>query len=138
MTTDRDGLRSRLRSLFLDELDEHVLVLNRGLVTLEQGVTATRAGELVNELFRSAHSLKGAAQAAAVEPVAAIGHGLESALADVRDRGPEAEIPALQPLFQAVDALATAGRRMREDGDISQLPVAGICLLYTSPSPRDS
>lgn len=126
MTTDRDGLRSRLRSLFLDELDEHVLVLNRGLVTLEQGVTATRAGELVNELFRSAHSLKGAAQAAAVEPVAAICHGLESALADVRDRGPEAEIPALQPLFQAVDALATAGRRMREDGDISQLPVAGI------------
>lgn len=126
MSADWDALQARLRVLFLDELHEHVLILNKGLVALEQGVSATRAVELVNELFRSAHSLKGAAQAAAVEPVAAICHGLESALADVRDQGPEAEIPALEPLFQAVDALATAGRRMREDGDISQLPVAGI------------
>lgn len=131
-----DALQARLRLLFLDELDEHVLVLNRGLVTLEQEVPATRAGELVNELFRSAHSLKGAAQAAAVEPVAVICHGLESALANLRDQGPEAEIPPLEPLFQAVDALATVGRRMREDGDISQLPVAAIVRALSAAGGR--
>lgn len=126
MSVDREELRVRLRALFLDELDEHVLVLNRGLVALEQGAVGTDATELVNQMFRSAHSLKGAAQAAAVKPVATLCHGLEAALARLRDRrvGPEGLV--LDPLFQAVDTLGVAGRELREGGGVADLPVARI------------
>lgn len=126
MTVDRDALRARLRALFLDELEQHVLVLNRGLVALEQGPAGGDTAVLVNQMFRSAHSLKGAAQAAAVEPVAGLCHALEAALARLRDgRADPGGVP-LEPLFEAVDALATAGRQLREEGDVTGLPVTGI------------
>ena len=132
MNLDRDALRTRLRALFLDELDEHVVVLNRGLVALEQDPTAPGTAELVNELFRSAHSLKGAAQAADVAPVASLCHALESALGRVRDDPGHAGAFRPEPLFQAVDALAIAGRRLREAGDVGELPVAPIVRSLSS------
>lgn len=126
MSLDREALQVRLRALFLDELDEHVIVLNRGLVSLEQGSVGAAFTELVNEMFRSAHSLKGAAQAAAVKPVATLCHGLEASLARLRDRRAVPEGFALEPLFQAVDTLARAAGELRQGGDVSDLPVAPI------------
>lgn len=126
MSLDREALQVRLRALFLDELDEHVIVLNRGLVSLEQGSTGAEFADLVNQMFRSAHSLKGAAQAAAVKPLSTLCHGLEEALSRLRDRRAVPEDFALGPLFQAVDVLAQAGRELREGGDVSGLPVAPI------------
>ncbi|HUP69370.1 MAG TPA: response regulator [Acidimicrobiales bacterium] len=126
MSLDCEALQVRLRALFLDELDEHVIVLNRGLVSLEQGSAGADFTELVNEMFRSAHSLKGAAQAAAVKPVATLCHGLEASLARLRDRRAVPEGFALEPLFQAVDTLAIAAGKLRQGGDVSDLPVAPI------------
>lgn len=126
MSLDREALQVRLRALFLDELDEHVIVLNRGLVSLEQGSAGAEFTELVNEMFRSAHSLKGAAQAAAVKPVATLCHGLEASLSRLRDRRAVPEGFALEPLFQAVDTLASAAGELRQGGDVADLPVAPI------------
>ncbi|HUR18300.1 MAG TPA: response regulator [Acidimicrobiales bacterium] len=126
MSLDREALQVRLRALFLDELEEHVIVLNRGLVTLEQGSTGPDFIELVNQMFRSAHSLKGAAQAAAVKPVATLCHALEAALSGLRDRRAMPEDFALDPLFQAIDVLTAAGRELRDGGDASELPISPI------------
>lgn len=126
MNDDRHELRQRLRALFLDELDEHVVVLNRGLVALEQRSAGDHCTAAVNELFRSAHGLKGAAQAAAVEKVVTVCHALEGALAGLRDAPARLAGFALEPLFEAVDTLASAGRQLRETGEISDLPVADV------------
>ncbi len=122
---DRDALRAELRELFLDELDGHVLVLNSGLLALEQSGGTTDSTELVNELFRSAHSLKGAAGAAGAPPVETICHRLEDVLGGLRD-GTISSFVAFEPLFRAVDAVAEAGQQLRQGKDISRLPVGEV------------
>lgn len=132
MSLDREALRVRLRSLFLDELEQHVVILNRGLIALEKKVAGEATSELVNELFRSAHSLKGAAHAAAVEPVAMLCHGLEAALARRRDGHPETGSETLELLFEAVDLVAAAGRHLRETGDIADIADLSVSPLVRS------
>ena len=60
---DKDKLAKLLMATFLEELDEHVRALNRDLLALEQNPSAADRAELWKVLFRSAHSLKGAARA---------------------------------------------------------------------------
>ncbi|MBW3614807.1 MAG: response regulator [Actinobacteria bacterium] len=139
MTVDREALRRRLRALFVDELDEHVGLLNRGLLTLEQGSPAAEVNEVVNELFRSAHSLKGAARAAEVRPVETVCHRLEDVLARMRD-GSLSPGANLDPLFRAVDFVAGAGRQLRESGEVSAEHVAevveGLAAVDRTPPAR--
>ena len=123
MAVDRDALLKRLRALFLDELDEHVLILNRGLLALEQAGGGQVPAERVHELFRSAHSLKGAASSAGVAPVEAVCHRLEDALGQLRDGALRPDSEALEPLFAAVDAIAAIGREMREGHEVSPTAV---------------
>lgn len=116
MPVDREELQARLRGLFVDELGENVLVLNHGLVALERGGSAADA-TLVNEMFRAAHSLKGAAHSAGVEALVTLCHLLEDALSRLRDGTLEPETTVLEPLLEAVDALDAAGRRMVAGGE---------------------
>lgn len=128
---DRDALRLELRELFLDELDEHVLVLNRGLLALEQSDDRGASTDVVNEIFRAAHSLKGAAGAAGAPPVETICHRLEDVLGGLRD-GTISSLGAFEPLFRAVDVIAEAGRQLREGTDISGLPVREVLQSLAS------
>ena len=60
---DQDTLLKQLMATFLDELDENVRALNRDLLALEKDPDGPRRSELLRSLFRTAHSLKGAARA---------------------------------------------------------------------------
>lgn len=116
MAVDREALQARLRALFIDELAENVVVLNRGLVALEQQDTALDTDTLVNEMFRAAHSLKGAAHSAGVNELVLLCHQMEDALSRLRD-GTLPSTRVVEPLLKAVDALDAAGRRMRDGGE---------------------
>jgi two-component system chemotaxis sensor kinase CheA len=132
----RDGLRTRLRALFLDELDEHVGLLNRGLLTLERGADGESRGDVVTELFRSAHSLKGAAHSAGVDAVAMLCHRLEDVLAGMRDGSIDLAAVSLEPLFAAVDAIAAAAARLRAGEEVSSDVVDEAIVGLSSPLPR--
>src|SRR5690242_4378715 len=112
---ERDALAARLRAVFLDELDEQVAALEAALLVLE----GTRAGsspadaERLREVFRVAHTLKGAARAAGVAEVEALCHAFEAMLSDVRDGRVPMDERRLQQSFAAADALAESGRRLR-------------------------
>ncbi len=122
---DREKLIQRLMATFLGELEEHVRALNRELLALEQDSGAGR-GELLITLFRTAHSLKGAARSVNVRPIEAACHHLESILGGARDGlraiGPE----AMQLLFTAADALKDAGERLRDQRDLADAPIQGL------------
>lgn len=137
MTADRASLRLRLRALFLDELDQHVGVLNDGFLRLERGDGRDVDTELVNELFRSAHSLKGAASAVGVPPVEAVCHRLEEVLGTVRDGIVPLSALDFEPLFGAVDIIAAAGSNLREGGDATGLPVAEILRGLAAAVPSE-
>ena len=68
---------------FVEEAAEHLGVLENGLLQLEKD--ASLAEELIEPLFRSAHTLKGSANLVHVTDVGSIAHRLEDLLEAIRD-----------------------------------------------------
>src|SRR5690606_15558028 len=105
----RDDLSAKLLAAFLQELEEHVRALTSALLQLEQQPSDT---ETIRKLFRSAHTIKGAAGVAAVPLVERACHVLESVFAGVRDEGRKLDGSDFSVLFAAVDALSDARQRL--------------------------
>src|SRR5437016_2616369 len=99
---------------FLEELEEHVGALNRDLLALEKETDRKKRADLLQVLFRTAHSLKGAARSVSVSPIESACHQLEEILAAARD-GVTPLAPDIFPLlFATADAIEEAGMRLRE------------------------
>jgi two-component system chemotaxis sensor kinase CheA len=112
---------SKYRQLFLDESREHLQVMNRELLRLEQeGETGG-----VDALFRAAHSVKGMAGSMGYEAVVAVSHALEDVLDRLRKQtlGTSAGLMAL--LYEGADALGALIGEIEADG-ATRLEVAGI------------
>ena len=96
----------RLKTTFRIEAEEHVRAISAGLIELEKDPTPERSAELIETVFREAHSLKGAARSVSLKDIESICQPLEGAFSALKRR----EIvlsPALCDLFhQAVDAIA--------------------------------
>ncbi len=84
---------------FLDEAAEHLKTLETGLLRLEEDEDPE--SELVGELFRAMHSLKGAAGFLDLVQVVEISHVAENLLSQIRDGN-------IAPTSDAVDALLSA------------------------------
>lgn len=110
MPLDREELMRRLTATFLEEVAEHVRVLNRELMSLERDPEARRT-EATAALFRAAHSLKGAARAVNATAIAVIAHKLEELLIGVRDGTRELTPELFAVLFAISDALGESGAR---------------------------
>jgi two-component system chemotaxis sensor kinase CheA len=142
---DKEQLIQRLMATFLGELDEHARALNRDLLALEKDPRGTERAELCKTLFRTAHSLKGAARSVSLGPIETACHRLEGILAEVRDGlftpGPD----LFQLMFATVDAIEAAGQRLREgqplDGTLPALAARletarrAVPATATAPAP---
>jgi len=74
-------IREQLISSFGAELAEHVQTMTDGLLTLEQNqVPGEQRQFTLEEVFRAAHSLKGAARALGVTAIEQLAHALENLL----------------------------------------------------------
>lgn len=110
---DPERLQARLRETFLAELEEHVRSLTADLLSLERAGDGARA-ELLQRIFRTVHSVKGSARAAAVDVIEATAARMEQILAVAREGGAGAsEQPLVDALLEAVDAIEEAGHRLR-------------------------
>ena len=110
---DRDALAERLMTLFLQELDEHERTLEVDLLALERAPREQRA-ELVESLFRAAHSLKGAARAVQAPSIESVCHTLEQALTELRGRSDEVPPAKMELLLTYVDRVRAAAEALRE------------------------
>jgi two-component system, chemotaxis family, sensor kinase CheA len=108
----RDELTARLRATFLQELEEQVRELNGGLLALEQN---PGDAETIRTLFRSAHTIKGAARVANAPLIEETCHVLESVFSRLRQGQLELDGGDFSLLFAVVDALSTAGDLLRRD-----------------------
>lgn len=86
---------------FLEEAPEHFSTLEEGLLRMEQDPKG--CGDLVDALFRSAHSLKGSAGLAKLSTISAVAHRLEDTLEGIRDRGEVPEARVVDGLLFALD-----------------------------------
>jgi two-component system chemotaxis sensor kinase CheA len=131
---DREALNARLLQLFVDELDEHVQAMNTDLIALEE---APDDLERVRSLFRSAHTLKGAAHAAGISGVETACHSLEDLLAAVRDERRRMTAAEIELLFRAIDGLQDASRRLRAGEPLQGSPLGGVVGAAEAPGPKE-
>ena len=80
----REFFRS-LMGVFVEELHERVQALNQDLLALEHQPPPDRRAELLRTLFRSLHSLKGAARSVNADAIESACHGLEDLLTAIRE-----------------------------------------------------
>ncbi len=104
---------------FLDELRDHVEVLNRELLGLESGMPADERGETFKLMFRAAHSLKGAARAVNVDLIERVCHYLEDILSASRSQSIEFTPQLFALLFKVIDGIDDAGTQLRQSKDLS-------------------
>jgi two-component system chemotaxis sensor kinase CheA len=139
---DRDRLLKRLLSTFLEELTENVGSLNRNLLVLEKSADRQERVECLNAVFRTAHSLKGAARSASQGNIEQFCHALESILARAQ-AGQELTAELFGLLFASADALEEAGMRLREQQDLTGSPLLDLlprlrALSEEAPAPAEA
>ena len=96
---------------FVSEAQETIDALAKGLMRLE-GAGAEPEPELLNSVFRAAHSLKGLSSMFGVERLARLAHALEDALDDLR-MGRRRSTPA--PLDLLLEAPEVFSRIISEE-----------------------
>ncbi|MFZ5943109.1 MAG: chemotaxis protein CheA [Bacillota bacterium] len=93
---------SEYLNLFLEESREHLQILNQELLKLEQDAQNKDA---VNEIFRSAHTLKGMSATMGFEKIAELTHKMENMLDELREDKFAFNPEIGEILFNCVDAL---------------------------------
>lgn len=94
---------SQYLEIFIDESKEHLQGLNRCLLELEKAPSDSK--ELVNEVFRSAHTLKGMAATMGYKKMNVMTHNMENVLSELRAGNMSFNAEILDTLFKCLDAL---------------------------------
>jgi two-component system chemotaxis sensor kinase CheA len=135
-----DDLNDRLRATFVQELEEQVRELNSGLLALEQRPSDQ---DRVRALFRSAHTIKGAARVAGVPVVERVCHAMESVFANLRDGTQSLTGADFSLLFATCDGLQDAAARLRAaeplEGSVADALLPQVeALADRAPPPRST
>ncbi len=91
------------RGVFFEEAAEHLSAMESGLLELETSADCT---DVLNRLFRAAHSVKGASATLGMEGLASFSHSLEELLGRLRDGLVQLHPSHIDLLLRAKDMLA--------------------------------
>ena len=93
---------SQYLSVLLDEAKEHLQSLNDNIMTLEQD---PENEDCINEIFRSAHSMKGMAGTMGYTRMQNLTHDMEDVFSDVRAGKIKIKSADIDVLLQCLDAI---------------------------------
>jgi two-component system, chemotaxis family, sensor kinase CheA len=117
---------SKYLGLFVSEAGEHLAQLGAELVRLESaGRDGAAVGELVDGLFRHAHSVKGMSASMELDGIAALAHRTEDLVEPFRRRGVAPDTESVDVLLAAVDGLTALVARAAQ----GERPTAAPALL---------
>ncbi|MFA6499590.1 MAG: hybrid sensor histidine kinase/response regulator [Desulfurivibrionaceae bacterium] len=94
---------NHLLAIFKVEADEHLKMISSGLIELEKTETPDKQGEIVEVVFREAHSLKGAARSVNLTDLEALCQMMEGVFAAMKRHELKGSPELFDLLQQAVD-----------------------------------
>jgi two-component system, chemotaxis family, sensor kinase CheA len=100
--------------VFIEESKEHLQTCNQQLLELEKNPNDLT---IVNEIFRSAHTLKGMSATMGYEDLANLTHNMENVLDAIRNQKIHVTPELLDVVFMAMDALEEMVLSIAEGGD---------------------
>ena len=119
--------------VFMDECREHLQTLNSSLLALEND---PQNKEILNAIFRSAHTIKGAAATMGFNKMADVTHNMEDVLGLLRRGDVEVTPEIINLLFDAVDLLEILAGGIPE-GREADIETAGIVQRLKKYSTRE-
>ncbi|MGE0761514.1 MAG: chemotaxis protein CheA [Pirellulaceae bacterium] len=128
---------AQFHQAFYEEAAEHLDLLEQGLLRLEN---EPHDQELINDIFRSAHSIKGTSAALELGDIAGFTHHLETLLVKFRDGELLPDAERVRLLLQATDVLSEmiesskAGTDMPEGREVIQSALEGQLGAIAAPS----
>jgi len=117
-----DRILNRMLKDFLEEAREHLDQLNLNLIQLEE---YPEDEELLDQIFRTAHTLKGSAAFAGLKEVSDIARKMEEIFGDARKGEFRITTAIIDVMYEGLDALVSLIDR-GADSDKSDAPISGI------------
>jgi two-component system, chemotaxis family, sensor kinase CheA len=77
-------IMEQLMQMFKVELEEQLQIITEGMLVLDKGGAGVTRDQVLDNVFRAAHNIKGAARGVDIQNVADIAHALESMLSTMR------------------------------------------------------
>jgi two-component system chemotaxis sensor kinase CheA len=103
-----DKMLRELMATFQTELQEHLSILTKDLLSLEKNPTSDERTNLLMNVFRAAHSIKGAARTVNLKDIETISHRIEDVLVKIREGHLSLTPQLFDVLLTAVDAIGNA------------------------------
>jgi two-component system, chemotaxis family, sensor kinase CheA len=113
MNTSSDISKEEL-DVFLEEADEQLQLLDESFVTLEK---KQGNSELLQEIFRAAHTLKGSSAMVGYEAMSRVAHVMETILDRVRNRTLAVNTQIINGLLYGLDALKSLRSELTSGGE---------------------
>lgn len=123
---DRDNVPAELLEVFNEEADDHLKSLYR---TLEEIENDQACRELVQELRRAAHTLKGAAGAVGLRTITQISHRMEDLLDRLYDEEIQPSDTQIKLIYRTTDTLQDLAAGTFDTVEIRQT-VANLYVQY--------
>ncbi len=138
----KDEIQNRLLAMFRVEAEEHLKLMTAGLIELERIPNFERQSTIVENVFREAHSLKGAARSVRISEVETLCQSLETVFAawKLEELSPSPEL--YDALHRAMDSLGLLSAASDDDraatlkGQVGQLSEQLAELLQERLSQR--
>lgn len=105
---------SQYLEVFIEESKEHLQNINQQLLEFEKDVNNL---SFVNEIFRSAHTLKGMSATMGFEDLANLTHKMENVLDAIRNQQLSVNTRVVDLVFESVDALDVMVESIATGGD---------------------
>ncbi|MAS34457.1 MAG: hypothetical protein CL610_10645 [Anaerolineaceae bacterium] len=115
MSSLDDDLLQELLRTFRAEAADHLQTINQSILKLERVPDETLRATILQDAFRSAHSLKGAARAVGQEEIEMLAHGLESVFQQARDAGLALTPEICDVLYDSLDMIEQLLRGQQVD-----------------------
>lgn len=126
---------AQFQDAFFEEAAEHLAVVEEGLLELEQHPNDL---DLLNKVFRSAHSIKGTAGMFGFNVVAQFTHKMETLL-DLLRNGQKAVSPSIADLLlKSTDCLKTLVESVKTGAAVDEETVQRLTTELTSAKSADS
>ncbi len=112
---------------FLTEAGEHLVELESGLLQLE---TDPESRDILDDVFRSIHTIKGAAEFIGLEKVSELSHKLENLLAQLRQGQKQVNRDIIDTLIEAKDRIELLVEEL-ERSQAEETPVDDLAARIT-------
>ncbi|HBT20200.1 MAG TPA: chemotaxis protein CheA [Peptococcaceae bacterium] len=112
---------SQYLNLFLEEAEEQLQLLDEGLILLEQD---RQNRDLLNQIFRAAHTIKGSAASMGFDKIAVLTHSMENVLDRFRNGELEVTQEVVDVLLECLDALQALKEEIIEQKD--KIDISGL------------